>query len=63
MACDGQRPKCSEIPPIFQGPQAERYDHQENSFLVDVPTEEERGVTTQSDGSDESIPIGDEEKL
>ena len=43
--------------------QAERNDDQQNRFLVDVPAEEERGVSAESGSCNEIGPGRSEEEL
>ena len=58
-----KRSKGPEVTSISQGQQAERDDDEEDSLLVDMPAEEERGVATQSDSSNEGFPSRAEKEL
>ena len=52
-----KRPKGAEVSTIFQCEQAERYNHKQYGFLVDMPAEQEGSVATQSKRRDECIPV------
>jgi hypothetical protein len=41
MTCYRKWPEGSEVSTIFQCEETERYDDEENGFLMDVPAEEE----------------------
>lgn len=58
MSCNRKGTKSAEVPAVFEGYQAEGNDNQEDSLLMDVPPEQERGISAESDSAHESIPIG-----
>lgn len=49
--------------PVSKGDQTEGDDDEKNSLLVNMPSEEERGVTTQSDCANKGLPGWLEEEL
>lgn len=63
MACYCQRSERAEVAAVLECNQTERDDDQEHSFLVNMPTKEERCVATQSNGADEGLPLGPEPEL
>lgn len=63
MPCHGQRSESPQVTSIFERGQAERDDDKQNSFLMDMPAEEERRVATECHGANERLPTGLEEQL
>lgn len=57
MAGDSQWPECAEVATVLQSDQAEGNDDQKDSFLMNVPTEEERCVSTKRERSYKCIPV------
>lgn len=51
------------MPPVPKGNETERDNDKKNSFLVHMPAEQERGVSTQGDSSNEGFPSRLEEEL
>lgn len=63
MARYRQRSEGAKIPSILEGNQTEwNYDEQ-NCLLMNMPAEEERGISTQCDRSHKRIPIRSEPQL
>lgn len=63
MACDCQRTESTQVSPVFQSDQAEGDDDEEYSLLMDMPSEQKRGVATECHCSDEGIGCGIPEEL
>ena len=63
MTCHGQWAEGAEVATVVKCDQAERNDDQQNRFLVDVPAEEERGVSAESGSCHEVGPCRAQEKL
>lgn len=55
--------ECAQIPSILQSYQTERDDHQQYGFLVNVPAEQKRGVSTESQTTHKVIPSRSQEDL
>jgi hypothetical protein len=53
----------AKIPSILQGNETERDDDKKDRLLVDVPTEEKRGISAQSDRPNKRIPLWSEPQL
>jgi len=56
MAGDSEWAECAIVSAIMERYKTEWYDDEKNGLLVDMPTEEERGVPAESDGADEPLP-------
>lgn len=54
----GKRTERAEVPAIFQCDQAEGNDDQEHCLFMDVPAEQERGISAEGDGANECLPVG-----
>lgn len=63
MACHSQRAEGAKVATVVKRDQAERYNDQQNRFLMDVPAEEERGVSAESGGGHKIGPCRPEEEL
>jgi len=63
VARHGQGPEGAEIPAVLQGDEAEGDDDEEDGLLMDMPPEEERGVSAEGDSPDEVVPGGLDEQL
>jgi hypothetical protein len=61
MACYGEWAERSKVSAIIERNQAEGDDDKENSFLMDVPAEEERGVGAEGGSCDKVGPCRTEE--
>ena len=63
MSSHSQRSKSAKMPTVLKRQETERYDHEQDGFLVHMPAEQKGGITTQRDGTDESIPRRPQEQL
>ena len=63
VACHSQWAEGTEVATIVERDQAERNDDQQNRFLVDVPAEEERGVSAEGGSCHEVRPCRAQEEL
>lgn len=51
-----QGPEGAEISSIFQSNQAKWNNDKENSFFVDMPTEEKRCISAEGDSTNKTLP-------
>jgi len=58
-----QGSKCAQVSTVFESNETERYNDEQDSFLVDMPSEEEGSIATKSDCSDEGVPGWIQEEL
>lgn len=58
-----ERTEGTEVATVFEGDEGEGDDDEEDGLFVDVPAEEEGGVATEGDGTDEGIPCWIEEEF
>ena len=63
MACHSEGSEGAEVATVVERDQAERNDDQQNRFLVDMPAEEERGVSAESGSCHEYRPCRSKEEL
>ena len=63
MTSHSQWAESSQIPTVLERDKAEGDDDQQDSLLVNVPTEQERGVPAKSDSPDETLPGRPHEEL
>lgn len=56
MTRHSQRSECTEISAVNECDQAEWYDDKEDCLLVDMPTEQKRGVATERDSTNKCLP-------
>ena len=56
MSGNSERPKSSQESSVFKCNKAEGYDHEENCFLMDMPTKKKRGISAKRDCSNKGIP-------
>lgn len=52
---DGEGLEGGEVSAVFEAQEREGEDHEEDGFFVDVPAEEEGGVTAEGDGAEEIV--------
>lgn len=62
MASDGEGTESTEVAAIAESDEGGGNEDQQDGFLVDVPAEEERGVSAEGGGADEGGPGGVEEE-
>ena len=58
MSRNSKWTKGAEIPTILQGQQTEWYDNEKDCFLVYMPSEQERCISTERNGTNEDFPRG-----
>lgn len=63
MACHSQWAEGAEMATVVERDQAERNDDEQNRFLVNMPAEEERGVSAESGSCHEIGPCRAQEEL
>lgn len=63
MTAHCKRSESAKVASILECKEAERDDDKQDGLLVDVPTEEERGVGAKGDGRDEVWPGWAEEEF
>ena len=63
MACHSQWAEGAEMATVVERDQAERNDDEQNRFFVDVPAEEEGGVSAESGSCHEVRPCRPKEEL
>ena len=63
MACHSQWTEGTEVPAIVECNEAEGNNNQQDGFLVDVPAEEERGVSAESGSCNKVGPCRSKEEL
>lgn len=63
MASHGEGSGCAEVSSVLEGDKAEWDDDEENGLFVDVPPEEEGGVSAKRERANEGVPVGSEPEL
>ena len=63
MPCNYQWSKCSKVATVFESEKTEWDDDEEDSLLVDMPSEEEGCEGAHRDGTHEVVPVGLHERL
>lgn len=62
VACNSEWAEGAEVAAVAKGDEGGGDEDQQDSFLVDVPAKEERGVGAEGGGADEGGPGGVEEE-
>ena len=63
MTGNRQRTEGAQVTPIFERQEAERDYDEQNSLLVNVPAEEERGIAAECHGRNKGVPCGLEKEF
>ena len=63
MACYSQRSERTQVATIFECDQTERYNDQEDRFLVYMPSKQERSISTKGNCANKGIPLLVEEEF
>ena len=63
MTRHGKRSEGAEVSTVSEGQETKGDDDEEDSFLVDVPAEEERAVAAKRKSGGEGVPIWVEEEF
>ena len=58
MSRNSERAKGAEIPAVFRGQQTEGYDDKKDCFLVYMPAEQERCISTEGYSTNKGFPRG-----
>ena len=57
MSGYSQGAESAKVPPVFERDETERDNDQKYRFLMDMPAEQERCISAQGDGTNESLPF------